>query len=365
MKTKFIIMLLFLIMFSNCLVTTSDSGDNGDSGDSGDDGDISDGDNWIMSTSGAWEKRAGHISLVFDNTNDDIDNPKMWVMGGAKDSSTLLNDVWYSEDGENWIQATDNAGWAERWCFSGVVFDDTDDRIHNPKMWIMGGQSSGLGYLNDVWYSEDGENWIQATDNAEWSIRYSHSCVVFDNKIWLIGGYNGNTYYQYDVWYSEDGVNWIEQDIVNGFGARYSHSCVVFDNTNDDIDNPKIWILGGFDESLLCRNDVWYSEDGVNWIQATDNADWSIRSYHSNIVYDSKMWVMGGGDLNWGNTGILYYNDVWYSEDGENWIQATDNADWPSRLYHSLIVFNNRMWIIAGATDIGVNDSLNDVWYSE
>jgi len=363
-KISILLVLLFLI-FINC-ITPEDNGDTVDTGDSGDAGGMSDGKNWFSSTNNAnWNKRAGNVSLVFDNTDDGIDNPKTWILGGAKDSSTLFNDVWYSEDGSNWTQATDNAGWDERWCFSGVIFDNTDDGIDNPKMWIMGGQNDNLDFLNDVWYSENGSDWTQATGSANWSVRYSHTSVVYDNKIWVIGGYNSTSYYQYNVWYSENGITWAEQPLANGYGKRYSHTSLVFDNTDDGVDNPKMWILGGFDNTLKCRNDVWYSEDGSNWTQATNNASWEIRCYHSSIVYDNKMWVIGGGDLNWGGGDELHYNDVWYSEDGSNWIQATDNAQWSERLYHSSFAYDNKMWVIAGGENIGVSNSYNDAWYSE
>ena len=60
----------------------------------------------------------------------------------------------------------------------------------------------GKGYANDVWYSSDGINWYQATPNANFSKRQSHSSVVFNNKIWVIGGGDNTSFYN-DVWYSE------------------------------------------------------------------------------------------------------------------------------------------------------------------
>jgi hypothetical protein len=30
--------------------------------------------------------------------------------------------------------------------------------------------------------------WTQATPNAGWSARYSHTSVVLDNKMWVMGG---------------------------------------------------------------------------------------------------------------------------------------------------------------------------------
>jgi hypothetical protein len=93
----------------------------------------------------------------------------------------------------------------------------------------------------------------------------------------------------------------------------------------------------------------------VTWTQATANAQWPARVIHSSVVFDNKMWVMGGGASGG------YLNDIWYSSDGVSWTQATGNADWSARGAHSSVVFDNKMWVIGG--DDGSN-VLNDVWYS-
>jgi hypothetical protein len=170
-------------------------------------------------------------------------------------------------------QATSSAQWSGRWGHTSVVFDN--------KIWVIGGVATD-GYKNDVWYSTDGVNWTQATSSAQWSARRSHTSVVFDNKIWVIGGYDGT--YKKDVWYSTDGVNWTQATAFAPWSARYGHTSVVFDN--------KIWVIGGYDGTL--KNDVWYSTDGVNWTQATASAPWSARYLHTSVVFDNKIWVIGG-----------------------------------------------------------------------
>ena len=48
--------------------------------------------------------------------------------------------------------------------------------------------------------------------------------------------------------------------------------------------------------------------------------------------------------------------------DGVIWTQATGSAQFPARYSHTSVVFNDKMWIIGGAMSIG---DLNDVWYSK
>ena len=110
----------------------------------------------------------------------------MWVMGGGQSCCSnsaghlpYHNDVWYSSNGVSWTQATSNANWSDRWGHKCLVFED--------KIWVLGGQSDGET-KNDVWYSTDGKNWTQVTSSADWSARKGFANTVYNNKIWIIGG---------------------------------------------------------------------------------------------------------------------------------------------------------------------------------
>jgi hypothetical protein len=78
-----------------------------------------------------------------------------------------------------------------------------------------------------------------------------------------------------------------------------------------------MWVIGGYDGAP--KNDVWYSTDGISWIQATSSAQWTARYFHTSVVYDNKMWVIGGYD------GALK-NDVWYSNPSATWLAPEDTA---------------------------------------
>ncbi len=246
----------------------------------------------------------------------------------------LRNDVWYSTNGATWTQATASAGWSVRHNHTSVVFDN--------KMWVLGGHDAS-GLRNDVWYSTNGVTWTQATASAGWSARHNHTSVVFDNKMWVLGGWDalvGGAFLN-DVWYSTNGVTWTQATANAGWTARRGHASVVFDN--------RIWLLGGADVSSR-KNDVWYSTNGATWTQATANAQWSARWFHASAVFDNKMWVLGGNSL----------NDVWYSTNGVTWTQATANAGWSARFSHTSVAFDNKIWVLGGY-DGGYR---NDVWYS-
>ena len=70
----------------------------------------------------------------------------------------------------------------------------------------------------------------------------------------------------------------------------------------------------------------------------TDSAPWSKRDSMGHLVYDGKMWLMGGSDQIQRKS--VTYNDVWNSTDGQNWNQVTPNAAWSARSAASSLVFN-------------------------
>ena len=141
------------------------------------------------------------------------------------------------------------------------------------------------------------------------------------------------------------GRDWTQVTGAAAWPARSWYSAVVFNN--------KIWVMGGASNSGF-RNDVWYSADGINWTQATGAAAWPARVFHAAVVFDNKMWVMGG----YNNSG--YRNDAWYSTDGINWTQATGAAAWPVRCAPVGVVFDKKMWIMGGWS----GTQKNDVWSS-
>jgi len=130
------------------------------------------------------------------------------------------------------------------------------------------------------------------------------------------------------------------------WGSTGYHSTVIFNN--------KIWILGGY-QGPYRSNNIWSSSDGVNWNQVITSNCWSPRIGHISFVFNNKIWVLGGYDA----TG--YLNDVWSSSDGINWTQATANAPWQKRFNFAGVAFDGKLWIFGGK---GVNGWLNDVWYS-
>lgn len=288
---------------------------------------------WVKVTDKpGWKARDSQGEVVFKD--------RLWIMGGWYDSfSSPPRDVWSTADGAKWDLVTDAAPWKHSDLPMTVV--------HNDKMWLMGGWYNGRlkdhSVSNEVWSSTDGKEWTQVTAKAAWSGRISGGLVSFKGKMWLLGG--TEDYYfgteknlKNDVWSSTDGKEWTQVTAKAPWSPRAYLQAVVHDN--------KIWVMGGgnYVPTYTAKNDVWFSEDGVNWTEATAKAPWHERIWFSSVVYRGRMWVLGGWskgpDKNWG--------DAWYSKDGKTWTEYKPATAWKARHEHSAFVWKDKIWLAGG-----------------
>ena len=144
--------------------------------------------------------------------------------------------------------------------------------------------------------------------------------------------------------YSSNATSWSAATTSASFGYRVEHASVVFNN--------KMWVFGGYDISggsyceTCVKNDIWYSSVGTNWTRHSDNASWSARAWHSAVVYNNKIFIIGGGQSN-------PNKDVWYSSDGLNWTeQSPSELSSASMRQPNVFVFDNKIWLMGGDKEI-------------
>lgn len=289
-----------------------------------------------------WSPRAGLQVLSHKN--------KIFLLGGrtpldpqtlpfpVPGASIIWGDVWKSKNiGKSWkkLLDTDNENhWPARAYFQAVS--------KKKYMYVMGGQNFNIipnpfpdpfappfisqsDFFNDVWRSMDGINWEPLVENAPWPARAGLSAVVYKNEIYIMGG-----------------------------------------SVNDDSS-----IIGPGGPARIYFNDVWKSKNGKDWEMLTEHAPWAARAGGIAVVKDEFIYMIGGED------GFIcneftprcppYYNDVWRTKDGQNWELVVENAEWPARPGHQVVVAQDRFVLFGGfglGPDITIPANPMDVWIS-
>src|SRR3989344_4892839 len=154
-------------------------------------------------------------------------------------------------------------------------------------------------------------SWMEVTSSAPWITRDAPGAIVFHDKMFLMGGINGNpvadnTYVEYwraphfnDIWSTEDGLNWTREAATSTWAPRRSLSLAEF--------NGKLWMLGGWGPATGYNTSVFASEDGVHWSVATTSPRWSDREGQVVRVFQNKLWLFGGVNFDEHKT----FNDIW------------------------------------------------------
>ena len=309
---------------------------------------------WVQATTNAeFSTRFGQTGCVYDN--------KMWMIGGIVTTPTkvLNQEIWNSTDGTNWnLVGTDRITNEDDESVL-PVFYQADLISNDGKMWLVGG-SGGLTLeeLEDgskiptspfLYVTTNGADWDQVGFGVAKLVFYSYRSTVniFKDKFVRIGGeFLGHTLYDdIVIWDSgvEDNHNLLTMTLPF---SKQKHSSVVFDD--------KLWIMGGSDGLDTPNFTIYFTEDLTNWSVAPTLFE--FRN-HSSVVYDNKIWAIGGTD-----TSPKYMS---MSPNGLDWYPVFDREELPFPFIDCLaLVYDNKIWVI-GTAGLGGIVAKNHVWYYE
>ena len=255
--------------------------------------------------------------------------------------------------------------------------------------------------------------WKLLSDNILPQWRDGIATIARGNDLYLIGGWNPRSFPEpftsttNEIWRSRDGgINW-SFFAKAGFTPRHTFICI-------DSEDGYVYVIGGDqynDEAE--RSEIWRSKDLINWQLVSKNSPFGARMLMDGVEYKDHFYVGGGQNLpNW-NTGLtdLYvsadkgvtwtllskslihlgknivgtmcvYNDKiyqisggWYGNTLPNFTytrevySTTDGINWfvenpipmPGVQYANTIVFDNKLWCIAGNSVVSglVSDANN------
>lgn len=99
---------------------------------------------------------------------------------------------------------------------------------------------------------------------------------------------------------------------------------------------------------------VW-SYDGNIWVPTAESAAWSPRNGFGLVVFANRLWILGGHS----EDGLQA--DVWSSDDGASWDLVNSAASFGPRRSFGAVTFLDRLFLLGGQNGSG---RLSDVWSS-
>lgn len=186
--------------------------------------------------------------------------------------------------------------------------------------------------------------WQQFSASAPFYFPDLPLVLNFKTEMWVMASNIMST-----VYHSFNGSNWIPINRDVPWETRSNCAGIVFNN--------KMWVMGGASGSKFL-NDVWSTPDGLNWTQETASAPWQARKSFGcfSMPGSNKIFIVGG--INSAGTALA---DVWSSPDGKTWTQETSQAFQNGRYAFGMAVYNNAAWILAGIVN---GNPVNEVWRS-
>ena len=235
--------------------------------------------NWRQLPNGPWEERHTFGAGVIGDT--------IYIWGTDNQADTSAHDSWKAwVSGANgalsWEQKTDTLPYPYR-ILAGYT-------VHNGYLYTVGGQSvlGGGGRKDDVWRSNDGENWTQINSDGPWEdvANYDGALVSWRGCLWLLsGGRYAPKQYETEVYRScDDGTTWsevTEAEVPSNFEAVQYHKAVVHED--------RIWLTyGGVTSNDNGSNQIIVldsTDNGYQWIEVYNNDQG--RHAHGAISYET------------------------------------------------------------------------------
>jgi len=215
--------------------------------------------------------------------------------------------------------------------------------IYDKTIYIIGGLTDNNVFLNDI-EMFDG---ISCTTNPRTMNqgRSFHASVLYNGYIYVTGGASSlnssiSSVEYYNISYPLHPVWTNTNNMVN---PRNRHSAVVYDN--------KIYVMGG-ETSINTDSNSFevFNETTNTWTLGTTTMS-TTRSQHASVVYDGKIYTIGGKSHGFG---YLKSVDVF---DGSSWSLSSAELS-NTRTKHSAVVYDNKIYVIGGIVDGVQSDTI-------
>ncbi|EGZ27888.1 hypothetical protein PHYSODRAFT_473284 [Phytophthora sojae] len=260
--------------------------------------------------------------------------------------TTTRSDVVSSPDGVEWTEVLEEAPFRRRFGHSLITFTDSSDS--EERLTLIGGFSPEPA--TDIWVTTDGASWTQSTASVPWAGRGYHCSVVFNSKLWILGGspINNEVWSTSSVlkgpWKQQAGVPWSPRS-AHACASHETMDATVGDSSREEF----LFLMGGWRDTSL--RDVWRMDSSGKWKMMLEAAPWEPRAWFPIVSFDSRtngdvqlgprLWVLGGGIVGNGIEKMYPFSDVWYTRNGVEWVESSSNSSGISTAEWSMLTQSN------------------------
>ncbi|MGA1795763.1 MAG: Kelch repeat-containing protein [bacterium] len=273
--------------------------------------------------------------------------------------------------GEIWAYDLTRDKWTKKTTHPGDGIG-AETAVYNGKIYVLGGGGddiAGTDLAKEMWaYDIQANSWARK-DSVPYDL-WAASASVYDGNILVFGGEIANSggfsekLLTYDVGDNE----WSYGDDANH--AFHLHTSAIYDE--------KMYVFGGsypsVDPNTKNSRELWvYDLEEDDWTEMQD-APFS-RSAHTAVVYNDAMYVFGGGEFETDpNSDVIIYpsNELWrYDFISNAWSQVAVPSVQPDiRVQHTAVLYQDKMYVLGGRNQIppdgGAGDPnhpwLRDLW---
>ncbi len=246
--------------------------------------------------------------------------------------------------------------------------------VNSAASWALGNNESGTDFDTSNNLIKRGAvtggtvgSWTTDGDSFT-TARHTHTTVAYNGYIYVIGGCsagsdgNCNTF-QNDVQYAainSDGSIGSFSSTTAFTTARYFHTSVVY--------NGYLYVIGGCSAGNACassglQNDVQYAKINSNGTVGTWNTTSTFttaRFGHTSVAYNGYLYILGGCNaVSGGNcTSAGSLNDVQYAAikgDGTVGSWSATTSFTTGRYAHGSVAYNGHLYVLAGCSGSGCN----------
>jgi hypothetical protein len=168
--------------------------------------------------------------------------------------------------------------------------DNTDDSLTDEEqvevLYYIGGYNAALGTSETVYVSkDDGATWSEVGSDALDIGVTAPMCFYHENKIWVVGGRDAAAAIDEVQSSSDGGQTWTtHNNALPGVlqGAAYGKI------------GDTMYVAGGVGAGAATTNVIYTSTNGSTWTAAGTTLTTAASASYSSLVYDDKIWVVGG-----------------------------------------------------------------------